>query len=226
MYIQEIQILLQILLVFIGLYLSFFKSYFQEKGKNIATKEDVEEITSKVENIRHELHIRTESKLSLRAEERNALVEYYTKYNYWLETIISAQLSIIGVEDDLLFLEVNSTLTKAKFDFDVSKAKFDIFVRNDEVSALEMKTVIGALGMQHLIQLKIPELAQLNNTMSFNLKSTDMTSQLAKHKELLEGKTELIKDFQNRRVEMYKELIPHVKTLRDIIYKHISNLIS
>lgn len=30
----------------------YFSSYFSEKGKNLATKEDVEEITDKIEKIR------------------------------------------------------------------------------------------------------------------------------------------------------------------------------
>jgi hypothetical protein len=34
------------------LWRSFFPSYFQEKGKNLATKEDIAEITSKIEGIK------------------------------------------------------------------------------------------------------------------------------------------------------------------------------
>lgn len=37
------------------LYFIFFKSYSNEKGKNHATKEDIEEITSKIETIRKEI---------------------------------------------------------------------------------------------------------------------------------------------------------------------------
>jgi hypothetical protein len=44
-----IEIILDVLLVLFVLHLDFFKSYFQEKGKNLATKEDIEDITSKVE---------------------------------------------------------------------------------------------------------------------------------------------------------------------------------
>ena len=62
------------LIVLLLLYLAFLKSYFQEKGKNLATKEDVDEITSKVGSIRSALQYSLHSKLSWRAEEHDALV--------------------------------------------------------------------------------------------------------------------------------------------------------
>jgi len=50
---QTAQLIIEILLFLIGLYLAFFKSYFGEKGKNLATKEDISEITEKIENIKN-----------------------------------------------------------------------------------------------------------------------------------------------------------------------------
>lgn len=49
---QITQLVIEILLVLLGLYLAFFKSYFKEKGKNLATKEDISEITEKIETIK------------------------------------------------------------------------------------------------------------------------------------------------------------------------------
>jgi flagellar basal body-associated protein FliL len=54
-----IGIILDILIILIGLYLAFFKSYFksyiEEKGKNLATKQDIRNITKEVETIKYEL---------------------------------------------------------------------------------------------------------------------------------------------------------------------------
>lgn len=41
-----------ILMILIGLYLIFFKDYFSQKGKNLATIEDISSITSKVEDVK------------------------------------------------------------------------------------------------------------------------------------------------------------------------------
>lgn len=58
------EIIFDITLVIIGLYLAFFKSYFQEKGKNIATNGDIEELTLKVESVKQNF---TEKNASLKA---------------------------------------------------------------------------------------------------------------------------------------------------------------
>ena len=70
---QTIQLIIEILILVIGCYLAFFKSYITEKGKNIATKEDITEITNKIETVKNEIYYITQSKLSLKTEERNAL---------------------------------------------------------------------------------------------------------------------------------------------------------
>ena len=59
---ELIQLLLEALIFLLLLYLTFFRSYFQEKGKNVATKEDVEEITSLVEAVKSQLQFSLQAK--------------------------------------------------------------------------------------------------------------------------------------------------------------------
>lgn len=49
---EEINLILEIIIIIGGLYLIFFKSYFKEKGKNLATLEDIGQITEKVEGVK------------------------------------------------------------------------------------------------------------------------------------------------------------------------------
>jgi flagellar basal body-associated protein FliL len=97
--IDIIQLIFQILIAIALLYMAFFKSYFQEKGKNLATKEDIEEITKKVESIKTGLQFSLEAKLSWRAEEHDALVDYYSKYGALLSGITN--ISFEGISQDL-----------------------------------------------------------------------------------------------------------------------------
>jgi hypothetical protein len=52
---QLTEIILEVLILLCGLYLALFKSYFTEKGKNLATLEDIEDITKKVEEVKSEI---------------------------------------------------------------------------------------------------------------------------------------------------------------------------
>src|ERR1035437_3917179 len=85
---EDIQILLETAAVLIGLYLAFFKSYFQEKGKNLATKEDITEITEKIEKVKSDIGILTHKKISLSTEKQNSLMELISKYSAWLNYIM------------------------------------------------------------------------------------------------------------------------------------------
>ena len=49
-----IQIFIDIFLIILTLYIAFGKSYIVEKGKNLATKEDIGEITKEIETIKNE----------------------------------------------------------------------------------------------------------------------------------------------------------------------------
>jgi|GEM_PF-4755624 len=78
---ELVRLLLDIIIILIGLYIVLFKSYFSEKGKNLATKEDISDITSKIETIKNlsskEQDWFIESKLSL--------INYYDSYILWTE---------------------------------------------------------------------------------------------------------------------------------------------
>jgi hypothetical protein len=52
---NTITFILLIINILIGLWLIFFKSYFSEKGKNIATQEDIGAITKEIETIKSEI---------------------------------------------------------------------------------------------------------------------------------------------------------------------------
>jgi hypothetical protein len=84
MELEVFQIILEVILILLALYLAFFKSYFQEKGKNLATKEDIGEVTQEIESVKNKFQFYTQSRLSLKSEERNALIELHKNYSYWL----------------------------------------------------------------------------------------------------------------------------------------------
>jgi len=143
--IQIIQFILEILLLGLAFYIAFFKSYFQEKGKNLATKEDIGEITQTVEKIKNQISFSTQSKLSLKTEERNSVVACYEKYNYWLNSIVDVYFSDINEENKIRLKEVEDKLNDAKFQFEMAEARMQIFIHNKDISEklidLRLKTV-------------------------------------------------------------------------------------
>ena len=46
------RLILDSVIILLGLYLVLIKSYYSEKGKNLATKEDIKDITDKMESVK------------------------------------------------------------------------------------------------------------------------------------------------------------------------------
>jgi hypothetical protein len=143
----------------LALYLAFFKSYFQEKGKNIATKEDIEEITIKIESIKNEFHFSTQSKISLKLEERNSLVNCYEKYTHWLNTILFLRIAGIneGNKEEIKIYE--NQLHEAKHQFELASGRMALFVNNEELSNLLQHLHIKTYEIHGLANLFLHQIA-------------------------------------------------------------------
>lgn len=82
---MDLQILFDIILILIGLYIAFFKSYFVEKGKNLATKEDIGEITKEIETIKNEIDINSQRKLTYYFDKKKAAIDFLSSISVWLD---------------------------------------------------------------------------------------------------------------------------------------------
>lgn len=127
-----IQLILEALILLLLSYLTFLKSYFQEKGKNLATKEDIEEITSKIESIRSGIQFSLETKLSWRAEEHNALVDYYSKYGAWLSGITGFSLVKNSDENTDRLAEIRAELDSLERDFELANNRLELFIDKEK----------------------------------------------------------------------------------------------
>lgn len=133
-------------LILIGLllYLSLFKSYFTEKGKNIATSEDIEDLTHKVENVKQQfieknanlkakLDLLTNLKFSHRNDERLSLIEFHKIFKKWyLFLIRSSPLDFDDYENKNIIL--NEALMKEYYDeTDTAREALKLYTNDDEL---------------------------------------------------------------------------------------------
>jgi hypothetical protein len=62
--------------IFIAGYLLYYFSYFKKKGENLATKEDIGELTEITEKIKGEVDVISQNRMSLYSEKRNAVISF------------------------------------------------------------------------------------------------------------------------------------------------------
>lgn len=146
---ESMQIMLQVGLAVRLIYIAFLKSYMTQKGKNLATKEDISGITKKVESIKQELRLVTETQLSIEQEERAALFDLYAKYYRWFVEIHSARISDLHQDRREQVGEMRAAWLAARFDFELAQGRAELLVDD-----AELRTTLVELAKNHRISIR------------------------------------------------------------------------
>lgn len=218
------QLMLEVVILLLLLYLTFLKSYFQEKGKNVATKEDVEEITSLVESIKSQLQFSLQAKLSFRAEEHQALVDYFSKYSAWLSAITNWSAVGINKDNASRLAEVRSELDMLHQDFDLAAGKVELFVENEDIRSQHSPLVIETLKFQGHAQQATFDIGAIHLEAQKMLLTTPPEKQAERYRELLEKESELYKKHKEEQLTMYRAILPLVKKQQRAISEHLRAL--
>ncbi|MDI5950272.1 hypothetical protein [Flavobacterium yafengii] len=143
-YINTIILLIAFLILYF-LIKNMLPSYFGEKGKNLATKQDITDITEKVESVKQiftaqneklkfNLQFLTSSQLGLYQEERNAIIDYNQKLAIWINVLTNSDFAGIDTKSSLEIEEYKKLISNSYSDLLESEAKFKLFVDNSELT--------------------------------------------------------------------------------------------
>ena len=130
------QILIDIFLIILTLYIAFGKSYFVEKGKNLATKQDIGEITQEIETIKNETIYLVQRKNDFQKESKNIALSF--------NDVVST------------FIEYSSDIMKCLVN---NYNNLDLILKHTEDIRLQGSKVINALGFLFTMK-KVPLLNQ------------------------------------------------------------------
>lgn len=207
------------------MYLAFLKSYFQEKGRNLATKEDVEEITSKIESIKSQVQFSLQAKLSLRAEEHEALVAYYSKYGAWFLGIKDFSLTNVSEDNSERLSELRAELDSLERDFDLATSRMELFVENDDIQSQHGTLAIETLKYHaHAQQITFEFEQQFLKIRQMKLE-TPQEQQVERYRQLLQEQNDLYRKFKDEHKDFYTRLLPMVNEHRRTIWAHIKSLV-
>lgn len=211
---QDIEIILEILLILIGLYLAFFKSYFQEKGKNLATLEDIEEITSKVEAIKTDFIRETEKlkleiqftnqiKFSLKSEELKSLLDFYEKYYLWLNILLDFYFSSYNEDNRESLKDAKNIINDSYFKFLLAEAKAELLIDCKPLFQHTKDMKLKTLEFQNYVLLTIGEFNMLLLKIEQMKASTPVAQQFAPYSEFMERKLQFVKTYNENKLKHY-----------------------
>lgn len=225
-------ILTSIILLFAGFWLkSYLPSYFSEKGKLLAHKEDIEAITKKIEAVKSDFTNSTEIlksglqrlislETSHRNEERNSIIEFYTKYNQWLYALLEINYGAYNVFTTKDLIEKRIYLEKFYGETGIAKSKIQLLVKDEEIITLSSELFVAILELKAwfdkrllLLQLNLDNQAYhnedlkrlINNYEENKSQIIKITSEL---KEMKLQLNELTSFFYDNRLNEHKKVIP------------------
>ena len=222
--IDFVQIALQIILILIGLYLALVKSYFQEKGKNIATKEDIEEITQKVEKIKNDLNYSTQTKLSIKAEEKKALIDFYEKYYQFQNYLFDVTLVGIHEDNKEKIRDIEEKIDELKSDYDIASAKMELLVDNEKFINDTKLLKLNTIKYHGLVSDFIGKIEMLFIETRQVLNSTPPEQQSDEILKIYKKRSEFHKELNEKKLNFYKEHYELEKNIRTDIYKMLQFL--
>ncbi len=216
---MNIEIVLQILLILICLYLALFKSYFQEKGKNIATSEDIEELTIKVEAVKDKfieknsilkskLDLLTNLQIGQKNDERLALIEFHKSISKWINLLSSSSINLINDYDNI---EIDNKLFHYNEVYNevlASKSLLSLYIEDKD-----LHDCILELKLKILESLSTNPLTTMINLKSNNYlikdldNETDHSQRLIKHKTLIDKRTEIHTNYRTVMLQEFKNIL-------------------
>jgi hypothetical protein len=152
----DIELVKAVLYILFGFGLSMGKSYFEQKGKDFATKESIGDITKTVKRVEHsftEKITKLNSRLTLVTnvfsglvvEERNAIVDFNEKYSVWLTSLIDSSFGGGSINNLAEIKEHQKQIQVYRSNYVNSQARFYLFIGDNEfrglASSLEVKTI-------------------------------------------------------------------------------------
>jgi hypothetical protein len=229
--IVQFLILLGILVLFFA-FRSYYPKYFQTKGANQATKEDIGAITKIVEQIKTDLSERTEyikaqlsltnqHKLGFAEAEREAFFEYNRKLNLRLYHLVrfSARGYYINNYNDLsnFFAEIDIR----QIEFDIAEAHLDLFYRDKEFKELNKRLTLEILKYEKIISDLIFDLQVLFAEAFYNIKRSP-EKELGITKETNAAQRKLLGEAGKMRNAQIKSIYSLQAEMMEVIYGRLS----
>ena len=159
---QVISFIVELITIIIVCYVAFFKSYIQEKGKNLATKEDIGEVTKIIETVKKGLNDETEllkSQLSLHVQnrfsiknaEREALFDLSKTYSAWLYTLMNFSFS--GYDENNLddLQKALNNFSEKQYQFDLAKSHLKLFMQDEDFLEMISELTISTIELEKVV---------------------------------------------------------------------------
>ena len=228
-----------LLLIILGFVIkNYLPSYFHEKGKNLATKEDISDITKIVEQVKNEfisetellktkLQFQSSQKQLLLNEERNVLLYFYEQVTCWQHLCQDLTSATSYFDNDIQRIRsYQMKLNSVSFNSYTALARVKLFIDEAKINELALQLLLelnslntsaGKCLINHEYCYRKIDLLEEENKTEKNDEIAkildEMTSYTEKHRQYLKENNIKIMEIDNK----------FAKEAKAYIYKNIED---
>ena len=219
------------------LFKSYWPKYFEAKGTNQATKEDIGEITEIVENIKSgllhqneflkaQLSFKNQHRLNLKTEEREAIFEFNKRISAWLFSLIRFTFSNYNLENYKDLKIMSAEFLKRQYECDLAEAHLVLFMHDREFLELKRDLTISIIKLEGIVEASMHKIYSSYSKCEFNLEMDK--HDLKKHSEhrnsLYNELTPVTGAHRKDRTEQYKQVHNLQAKMTQLINKRLKQL--
>ncbi len=221
----------EIILIIIGVYLILFKSYIQEKGKNLATKDDIGKITEEIEKVKNEFLFQGQKKSDLFFERKKNLIQFYDSFFLWVDSALKVSDIILGHHKNPHILrEAMNNIKRTNSDVLKFYSRLLVYLEDEEflktITSIYNETIIIHNSVfSFLITLEETSIRHLEIKDSMQNPISDKLTRIweNEHKEIVEKRNSAFEDYFKENEKLKKNLVKNKKLLVKTYKKRIFN---
>ncbi len=228
----KINLLLNGIVLIAVLSFGLWDSYFKEKGKNIATKEDIGDITKEVEAVKqffnesleqfkNDLNLSTQVRFTLKSAELEALLNLYDKYFEWFNSMQSFNVPLLREPFEK---ETNRIIEKSYLDFLMADSKANLFIKSKEILILKSTLKLSTLVLEKEILLFLAQL----EWHCFNYKQLDdivnLDERVKRHKEINADYLLSVEEFNSKKISHISDIFKISEPFKELLLKELNKL--
>jgi hypothetical protein len=223
-------------LVLLFMFKNYYPKYFETKGANQATKEDIGAITEIVEGIKSDLLKRTEElkaqlsltnqhRLNIKTAERDAVFDYNKKLSAWLYYLVRFSLSSYSLENYKELKQEEQEFSKRQYECDIAESHLTLFMNDKEFLETKGNLTISVLKYEGILSKAMQEIYYLHSKCEIDIQIADPKDKPAIRGRIYGDIAPVLEKYRSDTLKHYEHVHGQDVKFRKLIYSRIKKII-
>jgi hypothetical protein len=200
----------------------YVKSYSKEKGKNLATKEDIEEITQKVETVKSEIGLLAQKQTNYYTERYSSLIDCHGKYNMWINVILNTHITGEFIKSDEFRDQAEQKLETSFLEFLAAEAKFAIYFVDSDLLVAERELKMKTIDLSNYLKIWLVNGQTISRQLAIADTLDDYEMRATELEKLFQQRHKIIVDFYEERNAKYSPIALLGGTFTRMIHSEVA----